>query len=79
MQGKNFISAVYFSKSRKLDIRETASPPSVAVKVLSLYPLSKLVKLSYKNLLHFTTKISSIKQKGDKYVKCSYTFAERTY
>mgnify|MGYP001091910539 CR=1 FL=1 len=30
LQGKNFISAVHFSKSRKLDIRETTSSPSVA-------------------------------------------------
>ncbi len=41
MQGENFISAVYFSKSRKLDIRETASPPSVAVKVSPPAPLYK--------------------------------------
>ena len=27
MQGKNFSSAVYFPKPRKLGIRETASPP----------------------------------------------------
>ncbi len=41
MQGKNFISAVHFSKSRKLDIRETTSSPSVAEKVSSSAPLYK--------------------------------------
>ena len=41
MQGENFSSAVHFCKPRKLGITETASPPSVAVKVSPPAPLYK--------------------------------------
>ena len=40
------ISAVYFSKSRKLDIRETASPPSVAEKVSSPAKFSRFTGIT---------------------------------